>query len=62
MKKNEFKKWLESVYNNDRQNTIFEAYNDYKDCHIKDCSLNFKRIILKDDDFIKYAMGNIEVE
>lgn len=54
LRKSFTKVWLTDIYYNDRNNSIFDTYNIYKESEIEDNIENFKNIILKDNDFLKY--------
>lgn len=53
LRKSFTKVWLTNIYYNDRNNSIFDTYNIYKESEIEDNIENFKNIILKDDVFLK---------
>ena len=54
LRKSFTKVWLTDIYYNDRNNSIFDTYNIYKESEIEDNIENFKNIILKDNGFLKY--------
>lgn len=69
MKKSELiKLWLNYIYHHDKNNTIFETYNDYLDSfdsdydlsYLEDNEENFNEI-LNENGFLKYIYDNIGI-
>ena len=69
MKKSELiKMWLNHIYHHDKNNTIFETYNDYLDLfdsdydlsYLEDNEENFNEI-LNENGFLKYIYDNIGI-
>lgn len=50
---------LRRTYKNDRQNTIFEIYNEYMAESLKDNAWNFYNVILNNEEFIKIFLFDV---
>ena len=62
-KRDIFKRWIPLIYQNDKNNTIFDAYNDYCDKKGKpNLEKNLKNInkIINDKEFIEECINKIE--